>query len=85
MSSIQMPEKIDAQRLLAPALTLRAVCPAEPPTGWPLKKPEARLPTPWARKSRLESDIRPSGFGTDSLTPAPCTSTMAATASVPSG
>ena len=80
ITSIQMPEKIDAHRPRVPALTFRAVWPTEPPTGIPLKKPEAMLPAPWAMKSRFGSDIEPSRFGADSATPDPWTRTMAAMA-----
>ena len=33
MTSIQMPDQIAAHLVRAPAATLRAVCPTEPPTG----------------------------------------------------
>ena len=46
MSSIQMPAKIDAHRLLAPAATFSAVLLTDPPTGVPWKNPDARLATP---------------------------------------
>ena len=46
ITSIQRPRKIAAQRLRAPALTLSAVCPTDPPTGWPLNRPRSTLPTP---------------------------------------
>ena len=58
MIAIQMPAKIAAQRSRAPAATLRAVWPTEPPTGCPRKRPDSRFPTPWARKSRFGSDRR---------------------------
>ncbi len=83
MSSIHRPAQIAAQRERAPAVTLRAVSPTEPPTGWPPKRPDARLPAPWAMKSRLASAAAPPSLGADSATPAPCTITMAATASAP--
>ena len=72
-----------AHRLRAPAVTLMAVCPSEPPTGWPPKTPDARLPIPWDMKSVFERPREPSGFGAISATPAPCTSTMAATEAAP--
>ena len=71
MTSIQMPEKIAAHRVVAPELVFRAVWPTEPPTGCPWKNPAPRLPAPWAMKSRFRSERDPSGFGEDSLTPAP--------------
>ena len=77
MIAIQMPEKMAAQRLRAPAATLSAVWPTEPPTGCPRKRPDSTLPTPWARKSRFGSALDPSGFGADSLTPAPWIRTSA--------
>ena len=83
ISSIHSPEKIDAHRVRAPAARLRAVWPTEPPTGWPWKNPELRLPTPWAMKSALASERVPSSLGADSATPTPCTSTIAVTASAP--
>ncbi len=83
MIAIQMPAKIAAQRLRAPAATLSAVWPTEPPTGCPPKRPDSTLPTPWARKSRFGSALDPSGFGADSLTPAPWIRTSAATANAP--
>ena len=83
MIAIQTPAKIAAHRPRAPAATLNAVWPTEPPTGCPRKRPDSRLPTPWARKSRFGSDLAPSGFGADSLTPAPWISTSAATANAP--
>ena len=63
-----------------PAATLSDVSPIEPPTGRPRNSPLATLATPWARKSRDGSLRRPSGFDATWLTPAPCTSTTAATA-----
>ena len=80
---IHRPDQIDAQRVLAPAATFKAVWPTEPPTGCPLKNPDARLPTPWATKSRLASESEPSGLRADSATPAPWTKTMTATAKAP--
>ena len=71
ITSIQIPAKIEAQRSTAPALTLIAVWPTEPPTGMPLKKPDARLPTPWAMKSRSGLEGDRSRLGADSATPAP--------------
>ena len=83
ITSIQIPEKIDAparprprgdvQRGLAHRAADRLA------RG---RAPTARLPTPWAMKSRFASD-GPSRFGADSATPAPCTRTMAATARAP--
>ena len=72
-----------AQRERAPAATLSAVCPTEPPTGSPRKNPEAMLPAPCARKSRFTLDGSPPGLGADSRTPAPWTRTIAATAAAP--
>ena len=80
ISSIQMPEKIDAQRVRPPAATFSAVWPTEPPTGWPRNSPEAMFPTPCAMKSRFGSDRDPPGFGAASATPVPWTSTITATA-----
>ena len=77
------PAEIAAQRPRAPAATLTAVCPTDPPTGWPRKSPASRLPTPCATKSRLVTERLPSGLGADSLTPAPWISTRAATARAP--
>ena len=48
ISASQTPAAI-AQRPRAPAATLIAVWLTEPPTGWPRKRPESTLPTPWAR------------------------------------
>ena len=81
MTTIQMPDQIAAHRVRAPAATLSAVWPTEPPTGWPRNRPDARFPTPCATKSRFMFDGRPSAFGAASPTPAPCTSTITATAS----
>ena len=53
MISIQMPAKIDAHLLRAPAATLSDVLLTDPPTGVPWKNPEARFATPWPMKSRL--------------------------------
>ena len=80
ISSIQMPEKIDAQRVRPPAATFSAVWPTEPPTGWPRNSPEAMFPIPCAMKSRFGSDRDPPGFGAASATPVPWTSTITATA-----
>ena len=46
MTAIHRPAKIAAHRLRAPAETLSAVWPTEPPTGWPRNSPESTLPTP---------------------------------------
>ena len=83
ISSIQIPDQIEAQRLRAPAARFSAVCPTEPPTGCPLNRPLAMLPTPWATKSPLTLDGAPSAFGATSRTPAPCTITIKAIASAP--
>ena len=83
ISSIQMPDQIEAQRLRAPAARLSAVCPTEPPTGCPLNRPLAMLPMPWATKSPSTLDVEPPALGATSRTPAPCTSTITAIASAP--
>ena len=83
MASIQMPEKMAAQRVRAPAAAFSAVWPTEPPTGWPRKKAAAMLAMPWARKSASMSGGAPSGLGAASETPAPWTSTITATTSAP--
>src|SRR3954447_13982860 len=82
-TAIHSPEKIAAHRPAAPAATFNAVRPTDPPTGWPRNSPARRLPTPWARKSRLGSLRVLSGLGADSLTPAPWTRTRAATENAP--
>ena len=83
MAIIHSPLLMAAHLERAPAATLSAVWPTEPPTGWPPKNPEARLPRPWAVKSRRVDEVEPSGFGTASATPAPWISTRAATAAAP--
>ena len=84
MMSIQTPVKIAAHLSRAPAATLRAVCPTDPPTGSPPKRPLSRFPVPWAMKSWFASERVPSRLGADSLTPAPWISTSTATAKAPS-
>lgn len=49
----------------------------------PRKNPEAIFAQPCATKSWFASALVPSGLGADSATPAPCTSTMAATEKAP--
>jgi hypothetical protein len=46
IASIQSPEKIAAHLVRAPAVTFKAVCPTDPPTGCPRTRPEATLPSP---------------------------------------
>ena len=82
-SATPTPDQIAAHRLLARTLAFSAVAPTEPPTGCPPNSPAARLATPWALKSRLELDRVPSRFGAASATPAPWTTTIAATANAP--
>jgi hypothetical protein len=83
MRSIHRPEKMEAQRERAPAARFRAVCPTDPPTGWPWNRAEPMFPAPWAMKSTLAFDREPSSLGADSATPTPWTSTIAATARAP--
>ena len=83
ITSIQTPDQIAAQRVRLPPATLSAVCPTEPPTGMPRKKPAARLPAPCATMSRFGSGRALPGLGAASATPAPWTITMAAMASAP--
>ena len=83
MTSIQSPAKIDAHLLRAPAVMFKDVAVTDPPTGVPWKSPEARFATPCPMKSELVDEGLPSGFGADSATPAPCTTTIAAMASAP--
>jgi hypothetical protein len=51
VTSIHPPHPIAAHRVRAPALTLSAVWPTDPPTGRPRKKLETRLAAPWATMS----------------------------------
>ena len=37
ITTIQSPDEIAPHRVRAPAVRLTAVCPTEPPTGWPWK------------------------------------------------
>lgn len=83
ITSIQIPLRIEAQRLRAPTETESAVCPTDAPTGIPPITPEQRLPMPWPTKSPSTLDGTPSGLGDDSRTPAPWTSTIAAIESAP--
>ena len=83
ISSIHNPEKIDAQRVRAPAATFSAVWLTDPPTGCPRNKPEATLPIPCPMKSRFGFGSEPSGLGAASATPVPWTSTITATAAAP--
>lgn len=79
----QMPAKIPAHRVCAPADVATPVGDSEPPTGRAPKKPPARLPTPWAVKSPDMLLRLPSGFGTAAEMPAACASATSATASPP--
>ena len=58
-----------------------AVCPTDPPTGWPWNTPEAMFPHTLREKSRFAWTSP--WIGADSLTPVPWTSTITATASAP--
>ncbi len=83
ITSSHKPDQITAHRVRAPTDTLSAVWPTEPPTGMPRKKPEARLPTPWAMMSWFGFGRASPGFGAASATPTPWTRTMAAIATAP--
>ena len=51
-STTSNPEKMLAQRDLAPELTLSAVLDTEPPMGMPWSSPAPMLAAPWPIKSR---------------------------------
>ena len=82
-SASQMPAKMPAQRVCAPADVATPVRDSEPPAGRAPKKPPARLPTPWAVKSPDMLLRLPSGFGTAAEIPAACASATRATATPP--
>ena len=82
-TTIKTPEKIAAQRRLAPEIMLTAVPLSDPPTGRPENNPAATLAAPWALKSREVLIGEPSGLGTVWLTPAPWMTAMIATEKAP--
>src|SRR5690606_41706021 len=77
------PADTPAQRLRAPANTFTAVALTEPPTGRPLKSPDAMFAAPCAMKSFDGRLCSPPGFGTVWLTPAAWTSATTATDTAP--
>ena len=79
-ASSQIPAKMPAQRVCAPADVETPVRDSEPPTGRAPKKLPAKLPAPCAMKSTDMLGRLPSGFGTAADIPAACASATSATA-----
>ncbi len=77
----QIPAKMPAHRVCAPAETATPVRDSDPPVGSAPKKPPAKLAAPWATKSLFVFGRVPSGFGTAAEMPAAWASPTSATAS----
>ena len=83
MISIQIPAKIDAHRLRAPAATFKRRAADRSADGRAVEEPGGQVRHALTDEVAIGDGGPALGFGADSATPAPCTSAIAAMANAP--
>ena len=83
ISSIQIPDQIEAQRVRAPAARVERGLPDRAADRLPLEQAAGDVADALGDEVAVDAGRRAAGVGATSRTPAPCTSTITAIASAP--